>query len=355
MVTGVLPRAEALALLDSAKAYIGANAGSVRAFPPADPAVYELYWSPAQVAARAHPRVLATQRFLQGLWHSSDGGGALSTAHPLAYADRLRVRRPGDAGFALGPHVDGGSLERWQDPGYRRTYSEILRGRWERYDAFDAAHRVGANMDLYNGAGACAMFRMFQGWLGLSDTAPGEGTLRLLPALAHATAYMLLRPLFGADGRVDVADPRFPGAAKGACQEFSAATHPHLELERAMVSVPAVAPGDYVAWHCDMLHSVDREHRGPTAASVMYIPATPLTTQNVRYLARQRDAALAGAVPPDFPHHDTGEAGFEGRVRWADVSKEGRRAMGMEKWEAHAGSGPAEQRAVAEANAVIGR
>jgi hypothetical protein len=27
--------------------------------------------------------------------------------------------------------------------------------------------------------------------------------------------------------------------------------HPHLELERTMVHVPRIKPGDFVAWHCD--------------------------------------------------------------------------------------------------------
>jgi len=35
----------------------------------------------------------------------------------MSYYDRLRIRKPGDSKFALGPHIDGGSLERWEDPG----------------------------------------------------------------------------------------------------------------------------------------------------------------------------------------------------------------------------------------------
>ena len=39
-------------------------------------------------------------------------------------------------------------------------------------------------------------------------------------------------------------------------------THPHLRLEENMTSVPAVKPGDMVFWHCDVVHSVEQEHKG---------------------------------------------------------------------------------------------
>lgn len=44
---------------------------------------------------------------------------------------------------------------------------------------------------------------------------------------------------------------RLQGATPGYGQELSAALHPHLELDKTMVHVPKIAPGDYVAWHCD--------------------------------------------------------------------------------------------------------
>lgn len=135
------------------------------AFPAKSPAVYELYWSPSQLRARSHPSLLKAQKFLMSMWHSSSPATKLCVQHPLTYADRLRVRLPGDSGFALGAHVDGGSLERWEDPQYSAVYSKIFRGEWEGYDAYDARHRVTATMDLYNGAGSCAMFRMWQGWV----------------------------------------------------------------------------------------------------------------------------------------------------------------------------------------------
>jgi len=110
-----------------------------------------------------------------------------------------------------------------------------------------------------------------------------------------------------------------------ACQEFSEAEHPGLRLEESMVSIPRIEPGDFVAWHCDMLHSVDQKHRGQGDSSVLYIPATPLCPGNVEALKRQRDAAWEGVPPPDFPG-GRGEGDF---VDGADWGKVGTREMGM--------------------------
>src|SRR5277367_2087229 len=88
------------------------------AFPPHDPQIFELYWSPSQVKARSHPNLLITQSLLMQTWHSTNPAALLSTSHPVTYADRVRIRQPGDAGFAPGPHVDAGSVERWEATGY---------------------------------------------------------------------------------------------------------------------------------------------------------------------------------------------------------------------------------------------
>lgn len=52
--------------------------------------------------------------------------------------------------------------------------------------------------------------------------------------------------------RLDLDSSSFPGSPPGRGQEFSDATHPHLELGRTMTSIPKVEPGDYVFWHCGM-------------------------------------------------------------------------------------------------------
>lgn len=205
------------------------------------------------------------------LWHLSDSSSAVSLSQPLSYADRLRIRQPGDAKFALGPHIDGGSVERWEENGYGRgkVYDSIFAGSWERYDPWDASTRVPAVMDNYNGLGACSMFRMFQGWLSMSHTGPNEGTLKVNPLLRLSTAYLLLRPFFQPiKSSSEVSGPEFlsesnwefsgdqmtsvlHGAVPGHGQELSDEWHPHLELDRCMVHMPQVRPGDFVVWHCD--------------------------------------------------------------------------------------------------------
>lgn len=50
--------------------------------------------------------------------------------------------------------------------GFRQCWREILRGGPDphlRHDAWDLTPRLNARTDLYNGAGACSAFRMFQG------------------------------------------------------------------------------------------------------------------------------------------------------------------------------------------------
>jgi len=92
-------------------------------------------------------------------WHSTDKSAKISMSHPVSYADRLRIRQPGDAGFALGPHIDGGSCERWEENGYGRggVYNEIFQGRWEGYNPWESSCRLPAVSDLYNGPGGCSM------------------------------------------------------------------------------------------------------------------------------------------------------------------------------------------------------
>jgi hypothetical protein len=166
VIRNVIPQEDALALKDELRRYIAANPDT-KAFPPENPQIYELYWSPSQIKARAHPNLLKAQKFLMEFWHSKNPDALVSSSHPTMYADRLRMRLPGDARFALGPHVDGGSCERWEEEGYGRgkVYDAIWRGRWEEYDPWESSTRLPVVSDLYQGVGACSMFRMFQGWL----------------------------------------------------------------------------------------------------------------------------------------------------------------------------------------------
>lgn len=306
------------------------------AFPPNDPQVYEMYWSKAQLKARTHENMLATQSFLMSYWLSRNPQAQLSTEQPLTYVDRLRIRQPGDAGFALGPHVDGGSVERWEKTGYGagKVYDPIFEGKWEQFDPWESSTRLGAKQDLYNGAGACSLFRMYQGWLSMSHTGPKEGTLLVNPLLSLATAYYLLRPFFSPKSapvltaeevytdeylhpnnwalEAEPVTSALQGAWPGHGQELKHAWHPHLNLPHTMVHVPKIAPGDYVAWHCDTIHAVDMVHTGKSDSSVLYIPASPTTRANVDYIRQQRDAFEAGIPPNDFPG-GVGESEHVGR------------------------------------------
>jgi hypothetical protein len=248
---------------------LATNFSYIIGFPPDNPAVYELYWSPSQVLARAHPNLIRTQAFLMSHWHSVDKSAQISTSHPVTYADRLRIRQPGDVGFALGPHIDSGSCERWEENGYGKggVYDKIFHGNWEAYDPWESSCRLPVVSDLYNGAGGCSTLRMFQGWLSMSDTGAGEGTLMVNPLLGKATAYLLLRPFFRSKRSPAAMGSAFldannwslesettsvlHGAVPSNCQELNDALHPHLELASTMVHIPHVRPGDYVAWHCD--------------------------------------------------------------------------------------------------------
>ncbi|KAI1082023.1 DUF1479-domain-containing protein [Whalleya microplaca] len=378
---------------------------------------YELFWSPAQVRARADSRVLEAQRFAMAeTWHvrpssnskGSEGGGALvSPERPVAYADRfqMRTRGPGtrvgegkgDRGAEVGAHVDGGSVERWEPDGYGRagTYAEVFAGRWEAYDPWDSRARLGVTSDLYNGVGACSMFRMFQGWLALSPVTAattttttndnnnsgggggggGGGGLLACPMLQLTTAYILLRPFFrplrGEKACASTAEFLGPanwvlaspqdtvlhGAVPGSVQELSDTMHPHLRLGTSMVPVPALQAGDYVLWHPDAVHAANT-----SAEAVLYVPACPLSLTNALYLARQRRAFLLGRPAPDFAGvgrgEREGERGYVGRPGVQEVAdaggEEGLRAMGLLPWDERGGASRAEERELLRlANAIL--
>lgn len=376
LIRGVVSEREALGWKELVKRYVQTNP-STKGFPAENPAVYELYWSPSQVLARAHPNLLRTQAFLMSHWHSANKAARISTSHPVAYADRLRIRQPGDVGFALGPHIDGGSCERWEENGYGKggVYNEIFRGNWEAYDPWESSCRLPVVSDLYNGPGGCSMFRMFQGWLSMSTTNPREGTLMVNPLLGKATAYFLLRPFFR-PGRVppeavgsgfldsnnwsleDETTSVLQGAVPSNCQELNAAFHPHLGLQNTMIHVPQVRPGDYVAWHCDTIHAVDKTHAGKDDSSVMYIPACPLTEANAEYLVRQREAFFEGTPGPDFPS-GLGESQHLGRLTpdfvMQNIDVEAQRALGLTGYDvSQEGLLEGERQTLERANEILG-
>ncbi|RGP69731.1 hypothetical protein FLONG3_7683, partial [Fusarium longipes] len=221
VVRKVVPRADTDTAVRETVDYLDSKRHvKAKALQQHDPACFDFFWTPAQVRSRAHPNVLTAQRFMMGLWETSPDD-QLVTRLPITYVDRIRVHgnsenqsnnlnvppleQPQSANdwiqalqssAGITAQVDNGSLERWEPDGYQHagTYNHIFHGKWEDYDPWKCTSRTSVTTDLYNGYGACTIFRMFQGILALSTVEPGM--VRLLPSPKLATAYYLLRPFF---------------------------------------------------------------------------------------------------------------------------------------------------------------
>lgn len=374
IVKGAVSQQEALEWRKELYAHIMDNRSRVKGSPAGNIVFYELYNTPTQIAARSHPKVINSQRAALMLFQAAPTT-PVSLRTPISYFDRLRVRPPGPSQFVLGAHVDGGGIERWEDDGYREVYRRILAGNWQEYDPWNMDYRIDANQDLYNASNQCSIVRPIQGWLSLSPTGPGEGTLRVLPFIKASTAYMMLRPFFrptekavrvasAGDGKLplDFASwepaldsPEFPGSVPSKAQIMTEETHPHLRLDKALVSVPKVEPGDQVLWHCDLIHAVEAEHSGQENSVVLYIPAVPYTVKNAGYLRAQQLSFEKGFPGPDFPG-GVGESHCIGRGTPADVtSPEGKKAFGIEPYEASEldGATPGEKEALEQGNLIL--
>ncbi|KAI8877328.1 DUF1479-domain-containing protein [Backusella circina FSU 941] len=287
VVRNVYDQEEARSYKNDIESYIKQNKEAITGFPEQNPQVFELYWSRPQVKARSHKNFTKVTVALNHLWHATDDT-IIDLSKNLVYCDRLRIRSAGDASFALQEHIDSGSLERWQDPTYRKCYTDIFNGNWENYDPYEATHRVNAKMDLYGSAGGCSVFRNFQGWVAMSHITPGGGTLRVCPLIKESTAYFMMKPLL----RENLDKNDYCGAFPGLSQYITATDHPLIR--DSMVSLPEMRPGDAIFWHCDQVHSVEHKNEMSTDSSVLYIPSVPMCSINSEYLAKQKEAFLEG-------------------------------------------------------------
>lgn len=416
LVRGVVSQTQTTTWIRQTREYIIRNRDHIKPTIPQDPTCFELYWTPAQIGIRAHPSVLRVQKWAMTFWETkgTDAGiSRVATRFPISYADRLRIHDgtimgsnttpislngnsaadslTASAASTLIAQVDNGSLERWEPDGYGRggAYDAIFRGNWEAFDPWDPSGRINVTQDLYNGAGACSIFRMFQGILALTSGEPAS--IRVLPSPKLAMAYLLLRPFFspkrgsppagsydedGAapevlaewDAFLDPANWQFDaenqstiihGAVPGHAQRITELWHPHLRLRRSLVETPTLQAGDYVIWHCDQAYSIMTSNAASSATNkssssssspaaettlapsmLMYTPACPLTQTNALFLARQRKAFLQGQPGPDFDSAGSAmgsEAPHEGRPGRDEIAEAGGdaglRAMGLAPWE----------------------
>lgn len=337
IIRNVVPEEQATAWEDELRQYAKAHPKAI-GFPKHDPQTFGLHWTRPQVQIRSHPKVLQAMDAVSRLWHLTSEDSLFDLSSQVVYADRFRIRKPG-FDFTLSAHQDSGAIERWEDPEYRACYEQIFRGKWEDYDAWNADHRSQAKTDLYYKGQSCSAFRSLQGWLSLSHTSTGEGTLRLLPSLKLTTAYQLLRPYFILHEKFDNVTPLFPGAEPGNLQFYPTnQLHPHLFLEKSMVGIPPVRPGDYVFWHCDLVHEVDRAHPGTRDSSVSYNACVPLCPYNLENLVDMKQAFEKVVPPGDFFNYGhaevEGDTDDHGARRENVLSEGGLRALGLARFDA---------------------
>ncbi|KAF5390071.1 hypothetical protein D9757_003863 [Collybiopsis confluens] len=357
VVRNVVSREQALEWKSSLLSYVDRHPDIRRIPSLSEPQIYSTFWQKAQIEARTHPSVILAQVAMSQMYTASDET-QVDLVEQAMYADRWRVRKPGSFGM-FPTHLDNGSIERWEDEEYSQVFRKIWEGKWEEYDAWDMDHRAEAIVDMYGGPGSCSVFRSLQGWLSIDDNGPQCGTIQLLPDIKLSTAYVLLRPFFNDENTLDMDSTYFYGADPGQGQVVKEIWHPHLHLQNTVVSCPPAAPGDYVFWHCDMVHKVEEEHRGTNDSSVMYIPVVPLCGYNVANLVEQRKSFLAGVPPPDMPPENESEGvekDHEDRGRPEDIlSPQGRKLVGMDAFDENEAGTTAGQREIRQiANEALG-
>lgn len=310
---------------------------------------YNIFWTKPESEARFHPNIQKLFKAVSKMFYVSDKNSLIDMDTQLVYGDRIRMRQPG-ATATLSLHLDSSSIERWEDVNYRRVYREILEGRWEDWDPFKLDARVYSREDLYEDSEEarttiCSAFRTLQGWLALSDNKTGEGTLKVVPSLKLAISYVMLRPLFWKDPpsgdiddyEIDVDTPKFPGAQPSYGQLYlSDDFYPHLKQAKTCVGIPDVNKGDFVFWHSDTPHEVDKEHNGNGHSSVFYYGQTPLSITNIHTLLDTRRSFLANKSPIDYASQLTAEQSAR-EYQGADVkhikNDAGLRSMGLKEFD----------------------
>lgn len=195
VVRNVVPRGEAAGWRDELREWITSNPNA-EGTPAENPQYFQIFYTKPQVRARAHANVLDVQTWCNKLYTHSSAAEPVDLETPLTYVDRFRMRQPGFAWGAHPPHMDGGAIERWRDPVFRQAFEQVLQGDWRKHNPYHLKGRIGAKTSTEGQPNQASIFRTFQGWLAVSDTGPGEGTLKVFPDILLSTAYIILRPFF---------------------------------------------------------------------------------------------------------------------------------------------------------------
>ncbi|CAN8101464.1 unnamed protein product [Discula destructiva] len=384
IIRNVISEDEAAAWTHELDNYLRDNPHT-KASPPDEPELYELFWSLAQLNARAHHNVLAAQKHvMRGCWHRSrDTREVLSTRFPVAYADRVRMthrslrgsRPRGSKTEPPGPAMTG--VDRHNVDGQRACGSgaclecegnRIWSGNLDDHDPWDSDVALERRSALHDAQSAdSTVFKMFLGILPLSVGSADDDPPMLLCRLPLklTTAYRLLRPLFSPKraltGSLEeflhpsnwALDSAGLGTRPRQAQETRSILYPHLELDKTLMPIPPLNSGDYVIWHPDTIHTQATFRPNPTATiqslsplglqsshrsrapkppippphrptTTLHLPCCPLTLANAAYLANQRRAFILGLAAPDFAVPvGTGESYHMGRPGVQEVSDAG--------------------------------
>jgi hypothetical protein len=171
IIRNVVPRDEAEQYKQSLKEFVAANP-NVEGTPANNPQYFQIFYTKAQVAARSHPNFLSTTTWLNKLYSGNVEGEEVDLEAPLTYVDRFRMRQPGVAWGAHPPHIDGGSIERWQDTTFRTCFEAIFEGDWRSHNPYSLKGRLGAKTSAKGLANQASIFRTFQGWLAVRRVSP---------------------------------------------------------------------------------------------------------------------------------------------------------------------------------------
>lgn len=296
IIRNVIPVDEAATWSYELDSYLRDNPHT-KASPPENPELYELFWSLAQLNARAHPNMLAAQKFaMSGCWHhhhrhDQQSTTSLSCNFPVTYADRLRMLRKGFRGSSLSLDVrkampsrpcsarlgtDGDGQREVNEHNVQHStrtsiYQEIWSGKWEAYDPWDTSIRASRTGEDQNYSNTSRAFKMFQGIVPLTaGSSDDDPPMRMcsLP-LKLTIAYSLLRPLFCPQRplkeekkREAFLDPRNwqrsasrVGEPPSPPRNLDDTFYPHLQLEQTLIDLPPLHPGDYMIWHPDTIYA----------------------------------------------------------------------------------------------------